>query len=545
MKYFLFVISLFALIQLKAQRTVGTLINDSSAFNGYTLFAPLGATSTYLVDNCGYIVNLWNNSTYRPGASVYLLEDGSLLRTCKLLTGSIIAGGSGGRLEKYDWNDNLIWSYNYDSPTHRSHHDIVPLKNGNIILIAWDIRSQQDAIAHGLDTNLYNGEVWSEKLVEIEPIGTDSMRVIWEWYLWDHLVQDIDSTLPNYGIINQNTDRVDFNYANNNGISADYFHANSLSYNEDLDQLMFSIRNFDEFWVIDHSTTTAEAATAFGGNSGKGGRILYRWGNPEAYGQGSILDKKLFGQHDPHWIPKGYRDENKIIVFNNGYNRTPQVSKVQILSPPVDSLGNYTKNPNQEFGPLTADWEYTMPAFVDFVSGASRLENGHTLLSSGPDGSLYELDDDDSLIWQYVSPVQAGGQITTQGVAPAGNTLFRAVKYSDFYPAFAGKNINPFRTIETNPSSYRCSIFVGLSERSENIQPSVLLGNPFTTNLVIETTQEQRRVQIFSYNGQLMHDQSHYADLINIETSNWANGMYIILLSSEKGTEKLKAIKTN
>lgn len=545
MRYLLAIILFCFLFKVDAQRTVGALQNDTSAFNGYTLFAPLGDTKTYLIDNCGYIVKDWASSNYTPGASVYLLEDGSLLRTCKLLTGSIIAGGSGGRLEKYDWNDSLVWSYNYDSPTYRSHHDIVPLANGNIILIAWDVKSKTEAINHGLDTNLYSGEVWSEKIVEIEPIGSNGIRVVWEWYLWDHIVQDFDSTLANFGNIRRNFDRVNLNYFNNNGISKDYFHANSLSYNEDLDQLMISIRNFDEFWVIDHSTTTQEAKTASGGNSGKGGRILYRWGNPEAYGEGTINDKKLFGQHDPHWIPKGYRDEDKIIVFNNGYNRSPQISVAQIITPPVDSNGNYTKLANQEFAPLLPDWEYTMPNFVDFVSGASRLENGNTLLSSGPDGTLIEIDDNDSVVWKYVSPVSAGGQVINQGSTPSNNVLFRATKYSTFYPGFAGKNISPISTIEVNPPSFSCNLFVGISELIDHENPSTLVSNPFTNTLTIKTTAEQKRVQIFSFSGNLIYDQKHQSSTINIESSNWSNGMYFILISSKTQVEKIKAVKVN
>ena len=59
-------------------------LNTDESFNGYTLFSPINSTNTYLIDNCGYLINSWTSS-YTPGLSVYLLEDGSLLRTCKVV----------------------------------------------------------------------------------------------------------------------------------------------------------------------------------------------------------------------------------------------------------------------------------------------------------------------------------------------------------------------------------------------------------------------------------------------------------------------------
>ena len=63
-------------------------------------------------------------------------------------------------------------------------------------------------------------------------------------------------------------------------------------------QIMLSVFEFSELWVIDHSTKTAEAAIHEGGRSGKGGDLLYRWGNPRAYRAGTVKDQKLFGQHN-------------------------------------------------------------------------------------------------------------------------------------------------------------------------------------------------------------------------------------------------------
>src|SRR5207245_6277174 len=100
-------------------------------------------------------------------------------------------------------------------------------------------------------------------------------------------------------------------------ITPDWTHINAVAYNADLDQIMLTVRAFSEFWIIDHSTTSAEAKGHTGGRGGKGGDLLYRWGNPQAYRAGRMEDQRLFAQHDAHWIPRGRLGEGHVMVFNN------------------------------------------------------------------------------------------------------------------------------------------------------------------------------------------------------------------------------------
>ena len=82
-------------------RTLGVLLNDTAnTFKGYTLFAPKHNTMTYLIDNEGRKCHEWTASTYAPGQSVYLLENGDLLRTCMVQGGLGSGGGEGGSEEQ-------------------------------------------------------------------------------------------------------------------------------------------------------------------------------------------------------------------------------------------------------------------------------------------------------------------------------------------------------------------------------------------------------------------------------------------------------------
>ena len=139
-------------------------------------------------------------------------------------------------------------------------------------------------------------------------------------------------------------------------------HSNAVAYNAELDQVLLNVLEFNEFWIIDHSTTSAEAAGHTGGKHGKGGDLIYRWGNPRAYRAGTIKDQKLFGQHNSHWIKKGYPGEGHLLVFNNGSRRIGGAySSVDELAVPVSPDGRYEHKAGTAFGPDKPVWSYRRP----------------------------------------------------------------------------------------------------------------------------------------------------------------------------------------
>ena len=195
--------------------------------------------------------------------------------------------------------------------------------------------------------------------------GNGSANIVWEWHIWDHMCQDTDPSLPNYSSnIADHPELIDINMIQSQGGpgpgggGGDWFHVNGVDYNEDLDQIVFSSKHFNEIFIIDHSTTTLEASGHDGGNSNKGGDILYRWGNPANYGRGDISDQKLNAQHGVHWIHLGYIGAGKLLIFNNNpsdtlsnSNQFGNSSVVEIL-PPVNADGNYFSNIQSQFGYL-------------------------------------------------------------------------------------------------------------------------------------------------------------------------------------------------
>ena len=195
--------------------------------------------------------------------------------------------------------------------------------------------------------------------------------------------------------------------------NADWTHFNAVAYNPDLDQILVSVHAFSEIWVIDHSTTTAEAASHKGGRSGKGGDLLYRWGNPRAYRNGSKTEQQLFNQHNAHWIAPGLPGEGHVLVFNNGSGRPGgQYSSVDEIVLPVDSQGQYTHPRRGPYGPDKPVWSYSAPKKSDFysffISGAQRLPNGNTLICTGASGMVFEVTPEKEVVWKYANPVKGG-----------------------------------------------------------------------------------------------------------------------------------------
>jgi hypothetical protein len=469
---------------------LGLWISEPEAYQGYTLVAPVKSTRTHLIDMQGKVVRTWESDS-TPALGTSLLENGHLLRA-ELLQGApgTDGPGAGGRVREFTWEGELVWDFKLTTDKQLPHHDITRLPNGNVLMIVWDRKTIPEAIAAGRKPDLVDRRLFLlDCLLEVKPTGKTTGEVVWEWHLWDHLVQDHDPSKANYGKVAEHPELVDFNYyenpigviANQKGgvdklrslgyvgsgmptnlprINPDWSHLNGVAYNAELDQIVVISLPFNEFWIIDHSTTKAEAAGHKGGRGGKGGDLLYRWGNPRTHRAGTKAEQRLFAPHSAHWIPPGLPGAGHMLVFNNGSARPDgNYSSVEELSLPVDGNGGYARSSASTFGPSQLIWSYTAPKKSDFysmlLSGAQRLPNGNTLICSGSNGTLFELTPEEEVVWKYINPIRGGygpprskqggdGQFGPVG----GGSMFRADRYGRDYAGLAGKDLTPGKTIE-------------------------------------------------------------------------------------------------
>ncbi len=391
---------------LSSSKNLSTLEGQGGrAINGQILFAPFYDTTTYLINSTGAVNHTWS-SAYQPDAAAYWLGNGTILRP-------IIAGSGGFQIIL--WDGTIVWDYRYTVSGCTCHHDVKYLPNGNVLMIVWETKTKNEAIAAGRSPSTIQGNTFTpDKIIEVKQTGPTSGTVVWEWHVWDHLIQDYDASKNNYGAVGDHPELVDINFGD--AFVGDWLHTNSVDYSPEYDQILIDIHNFDEVWVIDHSTTTEEAAGHTGGHYGHGGDLLYRWGNPQAYNRGTSSDQKLFGQHDATWILRGYPGAGDILLFNNGINRPgTKYSTVDEFTPPVDSDGVYDLEPGSAYGPTDYTWDYTAnpptTLYSTVFGGALRLKDGDTLICDGVPGKFFEVTPDQTIVWQYDNPYPGSGKM--------------------------------------------------------------------------------------------------------------------------------------
>ncbi len=489
-KNFLFI--LIALIAFSVQFKL-----SGQTYDGYTLYGKMGNNNVYLLDMNKAVYHLWTTNR-QNGYSVYLLPNRHIMRGAQNQGNQLQGAGLCGMVQDIDWNGEIIWQYVYSSSTYCTHHDIHPMPNGNVLLISYEVKSSSDVTQAGGAQNI---TMWPDKIIEVEPQGTNGGNIVWEWHAWDHLVQDHDASKNNYGIVADHPELLNINYLQ----SKDWMHTNGIDYNPSLDQVVISTHNLNEIYVIDHSTTTAEAAGHTGGNSGKGGDILYRWGNPAAYNTGNASNQVFNIVHDAHWVPSDCPMAGYLVGFNNR-GLSGNRSTVDILSPPNDGY-NYSHTPGSPYEPSTVTWRHICLSNANDQSNSQQFPNGNMLVCIASTGYIYEIDQSQNLLWSYT----------------AGGTVAKAFRYSPAYVLGVDNEQTLSEAIKAYPNPTSGKINIEISSLEEG---------------------KETRMQVHSILGEIVLSEV-FSGKINKEISleRLNPGIYIISFLQGNLTYHIKVIK--
>ncbi|KAK3288921.1 hypothetical protein CYMTET_3621 [Cymbomonas tetramitiformis] len=319
-----------------------------------------GIQWTYLVNLEGRLVHSWYTPMYPSLFSPKLLSDGNLLR---MAWGSyapmfIEERNSISYVQEMDWNGFLNKSCRVASADALTvpHHDVWKTDAGTYLMPVWKRHPTKVCIeSFGLDPDAVKaqrmfsqGEDYGcmmDGIQEFQMKDADDFEaecdVVWEWWVSDHYVQDHDSKKSNYGNVTAHPELLDANYVDatdENYLKSGQMqslHINSITYNEELKQILVSSFVTGEVYIVEHTKSTEDAAAHKGGVYGMGGDFLYRAGNPSAYRRDSFAAKatdvagdgtetaskqRLFYKcHTAQWIPKGFPGEGHLLVFSNGF----------------------------------------------------------------------------------------------------------------------------------------------------------------------------------------------------------------------------------
>jgi hypothetical protein len=518
----------------------------SNAYNGYTLFAAKG--KSYLIDMEGYVVHQWN-----IGTNPRLLDNGDLLDATK----SDPSGFGGFR--ELDWNGNTVWEYTETRAGYFPHHDWTRIFNKALnayttLYIANKNITKEQAIAAGANpaNGSYN-DAQMDAVVEVDMNG----NIVWEWWFFNHVIQDFDSTKLNYvgseKTIADYPGKININMPGK-PLKKDWLHCNSIDYNESLGHIVINSVH-GEFYILDHDNTfiAGDLAASMALAATTAGDFLYRFGDPARYDQGdppSILEdwtfsttgnKQIGGSHDVHWIKSGLPGAGNIQIFNNGeylfervsqsyifevnpYYNSKKVNTGVYVNPP--DAGYYTWNyPNKDSmkqNKLISNqvvWIYNSlndQNFFSTIGGSEqRLLNGNTLICSDSQGHFFEVTYGDAtnqpqIVWEYINPVTEDGiKEILPDQYPMYNSVFRAYRYTTDDPALAGRDLTPQGTITGRTPEYLTPEDVSTAVEASSGPANFLLKqnhpNPFNPQTVIPyqlETAGEVRLKIYNLEGQ-------------------------------------------
>ncbi|MCE3225849.1 MAG: hypothetical protein K0S32_400 [Bacteroidetes bacterium] len=544
-----------------------TIRVSAQQWDGLTLYGNSSSNYIYLIDTASTVIKTYSCTGGGNGYSQYLTPGGTLWRTVINSGNALVGGGMHGKIQKWSSANTLLWEWTHSSSSYCLHHDICPMPNGNVLVISYDVKTPAQVVAAG-GTSI---TVWSEKIMELKPVGTNSAIIVWQWNVWDHLVQNTNISGANYqpSIVN-NPQLLNINYQ----LQKDWIHMNGVDYNPILDQIALSSHNLNEWYIIDHSTTTAEAASHAGGNAGKGGDILYRWGNPWAYqASGSAI---LNVTHDAHFIPEGVPGTGNLVGLNNKGVTVPsnKTTVDHITIPRVNY--NYTVNLGNAYTPATYGSRHTSTGYTSNMGNSEQFPNGNQMVCLATAGTIYEIDAAGNVLWtkstsgvtpqahRYSTcfinnPAPPQPTITLSGTDLVSTTASSYQWYfnGDLIPGATSQTYTPsqvgifvVRTTDANGCVYVYSAGFNPAmptaiQKDDASNSITVYPNPTNGNVIIDVKgmdESTLKVTVFDNTGKIVLEKNE----TRIDLSQLSGGLYILNISNANGlniNKKISLIK--
>ncbi len=381
----------------------GTTIYDPDrAWNGYTVLTPLSTPAVVVIDMNGNVVKEWDDYDNAPGGPA------------RVLPGGVVVAARNTRaphqesleLVERDFDGNLIWEFSRNEQVEtrdgetvwaaRQHHDwqrpdfpagyyspeATPAAEGGPTLMLTHTNRVVPAVS---DVVLED-----DRIIEVSWDG----EILWEWVASDHIDE--------FGFADDAREviRAADAFSRARG-SFDWFHINSATY-------LGPNRWFDagdERFAPDNVMISSREASVVAIIARDDGRIVWRIGPDFRESEALRAIGQIIGQHQAHIIPKGLPGAGNVLIFDNGGSAgygfdTP-------IAPRGRGALARASSRVVEIDPVTLErvWTYAGAGFFSTnISGAQRLPNGNTLVTSGAPGRLFEVTAEGDIVWEYIYP---------------------------------------------------------------------------------------------------------------------------------------------
>ena len=394
-----------------------TILDPERSWNGYTVLSLLATQAVVVIDMNGNVVKRWEDFNNSAGGPARVFPGGTVIAP----RGARPPHQESLELAQRNFDGDIQWklggSVEIELPdgnvvqSLRQHHDwqladqpagyfspgVEPQPvTGTVLVLAHDERSEP---------NVADVLLEDDRIIEVTPDG----EVLWEWLASDHIDEF------------QFDDAARATIANAPGFSRargslDWFHINSATYvgpNRwyDAGDERFAPDNI----VISSRQSSIVAIIA------RDGSVAWQIGPDFGSTDALRAIRQIVGQHHAHIIPEGLPGAGNLMIFDNGGSSgygTPSG-----MAP--TGLGIHARSSSRilEIDPTTLElvWSYQAPNFFSTnISGAQRLPNGNTLITEGAPGRLFEVTNDRTIVWEYMSPFFAGPRNT--------NSVYRAYR---------------------------------------------------------------------------------------------------------------------
>jgi len=489
--------------------------NPYPGYNFYTI-----SNISYLDDLDGNNIHTWTCSKGKVMGHAHLLRDSSVLFPYIInnngFTGTAQMPGGGFQIIK--WDGTVSWEYTYYSSTYVPDHDIEPIYYTNdinekpsILVICSTVEKGNGKVTSnkiaelkpiGSDSATVN-KFTSNKIIELKPVGSDSATVKWEWYAYDHHADSGTGT--------DSAQLLDLKYGYTSShhwgwFSSEWLHSNNLSYNPKLDQIILSINFLSEFIILDHSTTSEEAASHSGGKYGKGGDILYRWGCPSNYGCSGT--QYLHRPHGACWI-SNYMPGTRKPLPGAGHvldlsNESEQAYEIALPG----TNGVYTRTAKSAYEPSVPTKTFSPEVGID-QGNMQRLPNGNTLIHLGSAGGAAEYDSSGNIVATWTSDEVGTNQIFRIDSAYLGSTSLDTGYY-----------FNAINTASVNNRRASCGLHVSCS-----------MGKGVAV-FTVDGAGNNTVFSVFSTDGRAIFRRSAVGNVLAWNCGNVARGAYYVQVTS-------------